>query len=246
MEATAIGVGLAALATALATGLGALPFLVVRRPSRAWLGDSNATAAGFMLAASLVLVWEGAAESVPGTAIGAVLGFAGIALARRAVRDDRHLHVGALQGADAVKAIAIVAIMTVHSFTEGVAVGVSFGGGEGLGLFIALAIAVHNIPEGLAISLVLVPRGASVASAAAWGVFSSLPQPLMALPAFAFVELFDDVLPYGLGFAAGAMTWMVAVELVPDARETAPLRRVAVVLAVAFAAMMALQALLPH
>ena len=53
--------------------------------------------------------------------------------------------------------------MTVHSFAEGVGVGVSFGGGQSLGLVTALAIAIHNIPEGLAISLVLSWRRASAA-----------------------------------------------------------------------------------
>jgi len=81
---------------------------------------------------------------------------------------------------DASKALLIVGVMTMHSFTEGVGVGVSFGGGIDLGLFITLAIAVHNIPEGLAISLVLVPRGVSWSRAALWSVVSSLPQPLMA------------------------------------------------------------------
>jgi zinc transporter, ZIP family len=50
---------------------------------------------------------------------------------------------------------------------------------------------------------VLVPRGVSWSRAAFWSVFSSLPQPLMAVPAFVFVETFKPLLPYGLGFAAG-------------------------------------------
>ena len=138
-------------------------------------------------------------------------------------------------------ALMIVGVMTVHSFTEGVGVGVAFGGGETLGVLITLAIAVHNIPEGLAISLVIVPRGISVDRAAAWSVFSSLPQPLMALPAFLLVEWFGPVLPIGLGFAGGAMAWMVAVQLLPDAFRTAGLRRVAPATVGAAGLMVALQ-----
>ena len=137
--------------------------------------------------------------------------------------------------------MTIVAVMTVHSFSEGVGVGVAYGGGDALGLFITLAIAVHNIPEGLAISLVLVPRGASVRAAAAWSVFSSLPQPLMALPAFLFVEEFAGLLPYGLGFAGGAMVALVLLELVPDARQEGGWGTVAAGLLPSFAAMAAFQ-----
>jgi zinc transporter ZupT len=116
-----------------------------------------------------------------------------------------------------MRALVIVAVMTVHSAAEGVGVGVSFGGGDRLGILITAAIAAHNVPEGLAISLVLVPRGASVRSAAWWSVFSSLPQPLIAPFAYLFVETFKTVLPAGLGFAAGAMLWMVWAELLPEA-----------------------------
>jgi zinc transporter ZupT len=143
-----------------------------------------------------------------------------------------------------VKALLIVAVMTVHSVAEGVGVGAAFGGGETLGILIAIAIAVHNVPEGLAISLVLVPRGTSVRAAAGWSIFSSLPQPLLAVPAFLFVDTFQGVLPAALGFAAGAMAWMVARELLPEALEQASLRVVAGTAIASFAAMLAFQAIL--
>ena len=66
------------------------------------------------------------------------------------------------------------------------------------------------------------PRGASAWEAAAWSIFSSLPQPLTAVPAFLFVHWFAALLPIGLGFAAGAMTAMVFTELLPEARKGQP------------------------
>ena len=85
--------------------------------------------------------------------------------------------------------------------------------------FVTIAIAVHNIPEGLAITAVMRPEGASISKAAGWSIFSSLPQPLMAVPAFLFVERFRPALPYAMGFAAGAMLLMVLLELLPEAYE---------------------------
>lgn len=236
-----VWVSLAALATALATGLGALPFLFVRRSDR-WLGLANAVAAGFMLSAAGALVIEGAVRSVPRVLAGAAAGGLTVYAARRAVHGRDDLVVGAMRGADARKAVLIVAVMTVHSFSEGIGVGVSYGGGDKLGVLITAAIAVHNIPEGLAISLVLVPRGARVLTAAWWSVFSSLPQPVMAAPAYLFVEAFRSYLPVGFGFAAGAMAWLVFAELVPDARAELDRRTFAFALGSSLAAMSALQA----
>ena len=230
-----------AVLTAAATGLGALPFLFLRQMSRKWLGLSNALAAGLMGAASAGLIYEGFDLSVPGVLTGVLLGRAFIAWSHRALQARPEFTLGNLKGADARKALLIVGIMTLHSFTEGVGVGVAFGGGQALGIFITTAIAVHNIPEGLAISLVLVPRGEPVWRAAAWSVFSSLPQPLLAVPAFLFVETFEPFLPVGLGFAAGAMIWMVFAELVPEALEDASREAVAFTVTVALVAMLAFQ-----
>ena len=231
----------AALVTALATGIGALPLLFGRQIRDRGLGLATALAAGFMLGASAGLFWQGAKDGPIRTVLGALLGAVFIVAARRVLTTRREVHFSALRGADALGALMIVGVMTVHSFTEGVGVGVAFGGGETLGALITTAIAVHNIPEGLAISLVLVPRGVSVLRAAGWSVFSSLPQPLMAVPAFLLVEWFRPVLPVGLGFAGGAMVWMVVVQLLPDALETAGKRGVAAVAAGSAVAMIALQ-----
>jgi ZIP family zinc transporter len=229
--------------TALATGLGALPFLVVHRAPQCWLGLANALASGCMVGASVGLVYEGARYGPGRTTAGALGGALFLALTIRLLGREPEHRIGALRGADAVRALLIVGVMTVHSFTEGVGVGVAFGDGEALGILIAVAIAVHNVPEGLAISLVLVPRGVSVAAAAGWSILSSLPQPLMALPAFVFVETFTPVLPAGLGFAAGAMLWMVAAQLLPDALRVTSARAVTATCLLAAGAMIGFQLL---
>jgi zinc transporter ZupT len=232
---------LAALVTALATGLGAVPFLFVRRPTRRWLGIGNALASGFMIGAGVGLAAQGVGVGVGRTFLGVVAGILVLAASRRLLGRKRELHLGALQGADARAALLIVGVMTVHSFTEGVGLGVAFGDSEALGIVIAVAIAVHNIPEGLAISLVLVPRGTSPWGAAGWSVFSSLPQPLMALPAYLLVETFEPFLPVGLGFAAGAMVWLVGRELIPEALQEARPATVAATAAASAAAMVVFQ-----
>ncbi len=209
---------LAGLVTAVTTGLGALPFAFIRQPSPRILALANAVAAGLMLGASFGLIAEGTGYGTPQTILGGGVGVVFIVLGER-VLAGREIPFGELRGAGARKILLIVVVMTLHSFAEGVAVGVAFGGGDKLATLITLAIAVHNVPEGLAISAVLRPRGSSVAACAGWSVFSSLPQPLMAVPAFLFVETFRPVLPYGLGFAAGAMVFMVFLELLPEAYE---------------------------
>jgi len=238
-----LGVFLYALLTAIATGLGALPFLFTRKVLSRHLGLANAAAAGLMLAASFGLVYEGVNYGLGRTLLGVGLGLLFIQLSHRYLQ-GREVSFGALNGLDARKALLIVGIMTLHSFAEGVGVGVAFGGGEALGVFITLAIAVHNIPEGLAISLVLIPRGVSVPGAALWSIFSSLPQPLMAVPAFLFVEAFKPALPTGLGFAAGAMLWMAVAEILRDALREAEAEGVATVLTLSAALMVAFQVLL--
>lgn len=227
--------------TAVTTGAGVFPFLFVKEIRRWWLSIFTAIAVGLMLGASHSLIQEGTMLSFGRTWGGVLFGLGLIVVANKLITRSNHLDVADLCGADARKALLILGMMTAHSFAEGVGVGVSFGGGEKLGLFITLAIAVHNIPEGLAISLVLVPRGTSLWKAAGWSIFTSLPQPLMAVPAFLFVLAFRPFLPIGLGLAAGAMIWMIFAELIPDANKHASGAAVGTSVTLAFAASLAFQ-----
>jgi len=216
---------IAAFITAATTGFGAIPFLFIKKVGSRWLGYGNALAAGLMFGASVSLVYEGVTIANSGFTIvkvvfGLIIGAALVFASHKYVEStDKDYSIGEIQGANALKMLMIVAIMTVHSFAEGIGVGVSFGDSSSFGSIISVAIAIHNIPEGLAISLVLIPRGASIRSAALWSIFSSLPQPIMAVPAFLFVLTFKTYLPIGLGIAAGAMFWMVFKDLLPEARD---------------------------
>ncbi len=241
IEHSVLTVFIAAMLTAVATGLGALPFLFVKTLDRYWVSIANAAAGGLMFAATHSLVAEGVAISPERLLFGMLIGLAAILAAKHWLDDRDHVEIAQLGGLDARKAFLIIAVMTAHSFAEGVGVGVSFGGTGELATFITAAIAVHNIPEGLAIALVLVPRGTPVLVAALWAIFSSLPQPIAAVPAYVAVEHFAPFLPVGFGIAAGAMMWMVFSELIPDANKNAPSSTVGIVVTLSFAAMIAFQ-----
>jgi ZIP family zinc transporter len=241
MNGGAAVVGAFALATALATGLGALPFVLMRGSAERWLGAGNAVAGGVMLGASASLLLDGASRSGVKTATGAAAGALFVVATYHLLGERDAVTLGSLSGVAAKQALVIVVVMTAHSAAEGIGVGAAFADGDAFGVLIALAIAVQNIPEGLAISLVLVPRGTTVRAAAGWSVFSSLPQPLLAVPAFLFVDRFTTLLPAALGFAAGAMVWMVARSLLPEALAHAPTATVVAATSSSFGVMLALQ-----
>mmetsp|Transcript_46643 Transcript_46643/g.113655 ORF Transcript_46643/g.113655 Transcript_46643/m.113655 type:complete len:353 (+) Transcript_46643:451-1509(+) len=227
--------------TAVSTGLGAIPLAFYGKLDDYWVGISNATAAGMMIAASYSLLFEGCTFDDPHdlstihagirTALGGLVGLIFINVTERVLADYEDLTVGGLAGADAKRALLIFFVMTLHSFSEGVGIGVSFGGSHGseLGVFISASLAVHNIPEGLAISVTMMPRGVTLLTAMVWSIMTSMPQPLMAVPAYEFVHHFIPFLPSGLGFAGGAMAWVALFELLKEAVEEAGLLTTAVV-----------------
>ncbi|MEF8779211.1 MAG: ZIP family metal transporter [Haloferacaceae archaeon] len=219
--------------TALATGLGALPFFFFDSISDSRNVMLWGFSSGIMLAASVFgLVEEGLAEGTPAEiAAGMAAGVLLVVVAHEIIV-DADVDPREYEEADFKKLVLILGILTVHSFPEGIAVGVSFAdiGLEGgvpilgvtvplLAVFMTVAISIHNVPEGTAISIPLRAMGVSEPRMVWWAVFSSLPQPIGAVIAFAFVRIAREFLPFGFGFAAGAMIYLVLTEFLPEALE---------------------------
>ncbi len=127
----------------------------------------------------------------------------------------------------------ILVVLFVHSFPEGLAIGVSFAAlnfGDGihwlgftiptLAIVMTTALAIHNIPEGIAVGIPL-SKQSSVSNARMWwaAVLTSVPQPIGALIAFYFVRLAQQFLGFGYGVAAGAMIYLVIDDILPEGLE---------------------------
>eukprot|EP01084_Bolivina_argentea_P115329 205111_1 len=125
-----------------------------------------------------------------------------------------------LQGASASKALLLVVSMGFHSLGEGVSVGVSATNERGsIGLLVIISLAIHNIPEGIAVCLCLMAQGMSVWQGSIYAFISNIPQPLIAIPSYLFLQSFKSLLPMGYGIASGAMTYIVVTELIPEAKD---------------------------
>lgn len=147
--------------------------------------------------------------------------------------------------------LLVFVAMTVHSIPEGVAVGVAYtadAAGQsatgGMGPTMALAIALHNIPEGLAVAIPLRSAGVSIQRCFAAAVVTSLPQPIAAVPAVMLAWFFQPLMPLLMAFAAGAMLFLVVLELIPEALELESPGRIAWVFMIGFCMMLLIQVVL--
>jgi len=222
MQATLTETIIAAAITVLATGLGGLPFVFIKEFPKKWAQAGWAAAGGLMLSASFFnLIMPGVEDGgMTPVAIGIFSGALAMGLTSLWL-DGREIEFSGLSGAGAKRIVLVLGTLFIHSFPEGIAVGVAYGSGEvGLGIMMAVAIAIHNIPEGLAVALPLRAAGISGWKCVGWAIVSSVPQIIAAVPAYLAVKAFRPILPYAFGFAAGAMILLVMSEMIPESRET--------------------------
>jgi ZIP family zinc transporter len=219
------------------TAAGAVPVFFVRTINQKLMDGLLGMAAGVMIAASfwsllapaIALSEEmGLVSWIPAT-VGFLLGGGSLMLIDKILP---HLHPSL--GAPGIEGIQtswrrstlLILAITLHNFPEGLAVGVAFGataaGIEGASVAAAVALAVgiglQNFPEGMAVAMPLRREGLSRLRCFMYGQLSGIVEPIAGVLGAAIVLLMRPVLPYALAFAAGAMIFVVAEELIPEAQ----------------------------
>lgn len=252
-KVAAIGL-LASILAGLATGIGALPAAFLKKVSNNVFNGLLGGAAGVMLAAtsfSLLLpgieygneLWpdKGLWVVAAGMLLGALfLHLADNKLPHIHFNEDLGSHTESLQ-----KIWLFIFAITIHNFPEGLSVGVSFGTGDmHNGIVLAIAIALQNIPEGMAVALPLVALGYNKWKAVGIATLTGLVEPIGGLLGITLVSIFSPVLPFAMGFAAGAMLFVISEEIIPETHSNGRSRYATFALMIGFIIMMALENLL--
>jgi len=217
----------------LATGVGAIPVFFVKKLSEKFEDGSLGFAAGVMLAASffsLVIpgiefangIYNSETISLAIVLLGLLIGAAVIWLIEEKAPHE-HFVLGQAHGTDEKlkdkisKVWLFIIAITIHNMPEGLAVGVSFGGGDiSNGISLATGIGLQNIPEGLAVAFSLKAIGYSNKKAFLISTITGLFEPAFGILGVSIVTIFQHFLPIALGFAAGAMLYVISHEIIPE------------------------------
>ncbi len=107
-----------------------------------------------------------------------------------------------------------VLAIALHNLPEGLAIGAAYAAGDGHGL--AIGIAIQDMPEGFIVAMALIAAGYSRLFSISIGVLSGLTEPLMAIIGAAMMDVSITLLPWGLAAAAGAMLFVISHEIIPE------------------------------
>ncbi|UCH80739.1 MAG: ZIP family metal transporter [Nitrospiraceae bacterium] len=218
------------------TAAGAAIVLFTQTVNQKFMDSMLGFAAGVMIAASFWSLLAPGLEMAEHLGhipwLTAVIGFMGGGIFMRLI--DKflpHLHAG-LQAAEGIKtswqrSTLLVLAITLHNIPEGLAVGVAFGAVAanlpsaeiGGAIALAIGIGIQNFPEGGAVSMPLRREGMSKAKSFFMGQASGVVEPIAGVTGALFVLRMQNVLPYALCFAAGAMIFVVVEELIPESQQ---------------------------
>lgn len=242
---------------AIATTLGAVPVLFSQRLPERMQDTLLGFGAGVMLAAcafSLILPGLDAAQAAAALggskgaasvviALAVLLGGAAIMLIDRMVPHEHFIkgREGHSPGKLRRTWLFVFAI-ALHNLPEGIAIGVGYAGNEGVvrASALAIGIAIQDVPEGLVVAVALMAAGYGRWVATLIAAASGLIEPVGAVLGAAVASHSQTLLPWGLGFAAGAMLFVISHEIIPESHRKGHERYATTGLMLGFVLMMVL------
>jgi len=220
---------IAASAAAIATGLGAFMVLPFKKVKEEIFPILISFSAGLMAYSALEMLLQSHASAgdiplVSGFLIGILffiiaeklLPHAHLMLRKKELKPEKK------------KAAMVFGTITLHNVPEGFAIASAFAGATPLGWIVAAAIAIQDFPEGFLASSPLACYGMEGKRCVKYGILSGLVEFAAAVLGFIFLSYVTPLIPYALSFAAGAMTYVILVELLPDAFVKGSERRAAI------------------
>lgn len=246
-------VWLTALGVGGATVIGALIGFVFKKISHRFSDIVLSFAAGVMLAAAVLGLVLPAVEA--GGKYGLIMTVSGIfagALCLNLI--DKlvpHLHkmvgpdIEPHQNAQLSKVLLFVTAIAIHNLPEGIAAGVGFGSGDtAQALLIAGGIALQNIPEGMVIIGPMLAAGVSTSKTFVCAMLTGLVEVVGTLIGYFAVSLSTAILPFALAFAGGTMLYVISDEMIPETHAHGSERGATYALLVGFCLMLIFDVLL--
>lgn len=206
-------------AAAAAAAIGVVPFFILGNVSTLWLGGAYALASGLMLGVGYILMAEGLmGQAAVAPVLGAV-GGVGYTWWTHQFTGNQEVDIPIDGPSDEASEYRLILLNALHSASEGVAIGVAMTINIHLGVFTALALAIHNGAEAMALTWILNRRNVRLQHTSALCIFTNVPQVLLAVCTFAVVSAAPATLPWAIGFASGALVYLVLTELLPCSYE---------------------------
>ncbi|MGM0920115.1 MAG: ZIP family metal transporter [Bacillota bacterium] len=205
--------------SALATGFGALPILFLQKTiTHRWRDILLAFTAGIMMAASMMSLLPEALNQggVFQVCVGLFLGVLVLTTLEKKIPhiDLEHSRYGIEFDQ---KAMLIIAAITLHNLPEGLSVGVSYASDQSeTGNLIAFAIGLQNAPEGFLVALFLINQNIGKFKALLIATMTGAVEIVTSLLGFYLTSFVENLVSYGLSFAAGAMLFIIYKELIPE------------------------------
>ncbi len=200
------------------SGVGALFLSLYGEVSRRIYCSILGFSAGVMMGVSTVILLPHALQigSLPVVLVGMVAGGLFATLLEVGI-PHMEPHFGADEFSPGLgDAVALALAVAIHNIPEGLAMGLGFAAGNGLGPLLVVAVGCQNIPEGLAISLPLRRNGVDRWKSVAFATLSGMSEMIGAALAVAASRWAESILPVGLAFAAGALIYVTAEQLIPE------------------------------